>query len=163
MRLLLRIVVGLIVLGVGKAALPAEPASNFQHLQFLGRFAGDWRTEYELDGQKTEGELHARWAPGKYCLTWTARTRSKDDGKLLYHGSGILAWDPAEKRVREMAAMSDGTLTTAWFDEIDGKIVIDRSGTMADGTRFTTRPIGAFSADRYEFEGSEWKSATGRW
>ena len=162
MRRFVCIVGGLTVLDVGWPALSAGAASNSQHLQFLDRFAGDWHTKYELDGQKTEGDLHARWVPGKYRLTWTARIRSKEDGKLLSHGSGIIGWDPAEKRAREMAAMSDGTLTTAWVDEIDGKSVIDRSGTMADGIQFTTRPVGVFSGDRYEFEGGEWKTPEGK-
>jgi hypothetical protein len=152
----------LTMLGVDTAALAEDLAPSYEHLKFLDGLVGDWRTEYELDGQKTEGEFHAEWAPKKYCLTWTARTRAKDDGTLLSHGSGIITWDPAENRVRELAAMSDGNLATAYFQHVDGKIVIERSGTLADGTEFTTRPVGALKADRFEFERSVWTTSDGK-
>ena len=127
------LVVGMLF--VASVCPAAEPGPAYQHLKFLEKLVGDWRTEYELDGQKTEGEFHCKWAPGKYCLTWTAEARSKDGGKLLTHGSGVIAWDAAEKRVREMAVQSDGSLAIAYFSEEGGKLVIDRSGVMADGNR----------------------------
>ncbi len=96
------------------------------------------------------------------CLTWTARTWSKDDRKPLVHGSGIIAWNAAENRAEELAAMSDGSLATATFSEQDGKLVIERSGTTADGTRYTTRPVGQFKDDRFEFEGSSSITADGK-
>ncbi|MCL4195405.1 MAG: hypothetical protein KJZ87_26945, partial [Thermoguttaceae bacterium] len=140
----------------------APPSANYEHLRFLECMVGDWRTEYELDGQKVEGEFTCQWSPGKYCLTWTAEARSKDDGQLLTHGSGVIAWDAATKQARETAAQSDGTLATAVFSLQDGKIVIDRSGTTADGTHFTTRPVGTYSADRVEFGESTWVADDGK-
>ncbi|MGI6418838.1 MAG: hypothetical protein ACOX1P_24585 [Thermoguttaceae bacterium] len=148
-------IVAIVMFGAGAAASAAEPAPAYQHLKSLEKIVGDWRTVYEIDGQETEGELHCKWAPGKYCLTWTAEIRAKDGGKPLSRGSAVIAWDPAEKRVRETSVMSDGTLATAYLSEQDGKLLIDRSGVMADGTRFTTRPVGAFAGDRINFTGNE--------
>ena len=152
----------LVLLSVVGWCCGQEPGPSYQHLKFLERLVGNWRTQYELNGQKTEGTFQARWAPGKYCITWSAETWAKDDRKPLSHGSGVIAWDAAEKRVRELAAMSDGSIATAYFDEVDGKIVIDRSGVLADGTKIKTRPVGVFTADRFEFQGSEWTTADGK-
>ncbi len=140
----------------------AAPSASYEHLKFLECMVGEWRTEYELDGRKVEGDFTCQWSPGKYCLTWTAETRSKDGGQLLTHGSGVIAWDAATKQARETAAQSDGTLATAVFSLQDGKIVIDRSGTTGDGTHFTTRPVGTYSADRIEFGENTWVADDGK-
>lgn len=64
--------------------------------------------------------------------------------------------------MRELAAMSDGSFAIAYFDEVDGTIVIDRSGVLADGTKIKTRPVGVFAGNRFEFQGSVWTTPDGK-
>ena len=144
-----------ILLALGATTVAAEPAPSAKHLKFLQPLVGDWRTVYAMDGKETEGEFHCKWAPGRYCLIWTAQSRSKATGEIVSHGSSIIAWDPIAKRAKELAALSDGTLAEAWFDFKDGKLVIDRTGITPDGVRYTTKPVCTFNGDRMEFPGSK--------
>lgn len=68
MKLCVRLaIVGLFMLAIA-AAPAADPAPTAKNLAFLEKLVGDWRTEYEVDGQKTEGEFHCKWASGKYQI-----------------------------------------------------------------------------------------------
>jgi hypothetical protein len=140
-------------------ALP--PAPSYEHLKFLEPLVGNRRTEYVVDGTKIEGAFQAKWAPGKSSLIWSSQSWPVSDRAKVTYFSGIIAWDPGERRVREFATISDGSLGTAYFEQADGKLVITRTGVLADGTKFTTRPTGLRTGDRWNFEPSAWTSPDG--
>lgn len=110
---------------------PETPASTFEHLKELNWLAGSW---VEKDRDYVTSNVIS-WNATKTILTQYFSI--KVGGKKKLEGQQIIAWDPAEKKMRSWIFDSDGGIGESVWSQQGDSWFADTLFTLPDGRKAT--------------------------
>ncbi len=144
--------------------LAEETAPPREKLAAIESLVGTWVGSFEgVDGVKLEGRCSVSWAPTKYAIvwTWTAWPKGTPD-KANGHGSGLIYWDPASKKIKELGVMSDGLTFTTSFSTEGDRLIGERTGVDFAGKATKSTEVWKFTAKEWISEPVEVRDESGK-
>lgn len=107
------------------------PAGAAEHLKSLDWLVGEWNDSDE------ESTIHStyRWSVNRAFLINAFSVQIGDS--ISMRGMQVIAWDPAEKRVRSWAFDSEGGFAEGAWQQDGDRWVIRSKSTLPDGKRGT--------------------------
>jgi hypothetical protein len=129
-----------------EAGIPAE------YVAYLEMLDGEWTIDGETDDDSVAGSVTFTLAPNKSHVAWTAKTwqQGKEDEALL--GNGIIGWDASNRKLREMAFLSDGSSGIAWLTVTGTRLKGMRRGVNTDGTEWVQPLDSVLDGDSLTFK-----------
>ena len=105
------------------------PAGAAEHLQALDWLVGEWNDSDD------EATIHStyRWSVNRAFLIHAFSVQIGD--AIQMRGMQVIAWDPAEKRIRSWAFDSDGGFAEGAWEQDGNRFVIRSKSTLPDGSR----------------------------
>ncbi|MCE9554139.1 MAG: SgcJ/EcaC family oxidoreductase [Planctomycetes bacterium] len=107
------------------------PAGAAEHLKALEWLVGEWN---DSDDDATIHSTY-HWSVNHAFLIHAFSVQIAD--KIEMRGMQVIAWDPAEKRIRSWAFDSDGGFAEGMWEQDGDRFVIRTNSTLPDGKRGT--------------------------
>ena len=107
------------------------PAGAAEHLKALEWLVGEWRD----DDEESNIPSTYRWSVNRAFLIHAFSVQIAD--KIEMRGMQVIAWDPAEKRIRSWAFDSEGGFSEGTWEQDGDRFVIRNKSTLPDGKRGT--------------------------
>jgi hypothetical protein len=134
------------------APSPHEPEIPAEYVAYLEMLDGEWTIDGETDNDSVAGTVTFTLAPNKSHVAWTAKTwqQGKEDEAVL--GNGVIGWDASNRKLKEMAFLSDGSSAMAWLTVTGKRLKGMRRGVNTDGTQWTQPLDSVLDGDSLTFQ-----------